>query len=110
MSITLKPIGNYIYDPDSCSFDEAWKQLEEAYRTKSFVICQAVRFSETDGSLDIDYHHIRGKSNVDILHKIDTSQVNFLTKKLFVYKSPVYAENAEVSQQADSQSRLRLEL
>lgn len=83
MSITLKPIGNYIYDPDSCSFDEAWKQLEEAYRTKSFVICQAVRFSETDGSLDIDYHHIRGKIKRGYITQDRYLPSEFFDKKTF---------------------------
>lgn len=61
MSITLKPIGDYYYDPDALAFDDAWAELEKALQDKHFVVCKVLAFSEQKGYLEVEYHHIRGK-------------------------------------------------
>lgn len=83
MAITLKPIGDYYYDTDSCSFDEAWEQLEEAYRSKCFVVCRAVAFSETESSLELEYHNIRGRINRGYITQNRNLASDFFVGKTF---------------------------
>lgn len=58
---SLLPVGNYPYDKDEYSFDEAWENLEKCFQDKEFIVCYAVNESEDGKYLNLEYHNIRGK-------------------------------------------------
>lgn len=58
---TLLPIGEYEYDKDKYSFDEAWENLERSFQKGEFIVCFAVNQSEDEKYINLDYHNIRGK-------------------------------------------------
>lgn len=57
----LLPVGEYVYEKDEYSFDEAWKQLKRSYEENEFVVCFGLSESEDGAYINVDYHNIRGK-------------------------------------------------
>lgn len=58
---SLLPVGEYTYDKDEYSFDEAWENLEKCFANKEFIVCFAVSESEDGAYINLDYYNIRGK-------------------------------------------------
>lgn len=56
----LLPIGEYEYNKDDKSFDEAWSQLREAYEKKQSIICLVTEYSEDNRAVELDYYGIKG--------------------------------------------------
>ena len=56
----LLPIGEYDYDSDEKSFDEAWSCLKECYEKKESIICFVVKCSEDNKSIELDYYGVKG--------------------------------------------------
>lgn len=58
---SLLPVGEYLYNKDEYSFDDAWENLEESYQNKKFIVCFAISQSEDGKYINLDYHNVRGK-------------------------------------------------
>lgn len=56
----LLPIGEYYYDKDEKSFDEAWSLLKEYYEIEESIICFVSEYSEDNKEIELDYYGIKG--------------------------------------------------
>lgn len=56
----LLPVGEYYYDKDEKSFDEAWSLLKECHETKQSIICFVSEYSEVNKAIELDYYGIKG--------------------------------------------------
>lgn len=78
----LLPVGDYQYNKDEYSFDEAWETFEKSFQKKELVVCYAVSESDDGKYINLEYYNIRGKIFRDYL-----TQNRCLRSEYFVGKS-----------------------
>lgn len=82
MTNSLLPVGDYPYNKDEYSFDEAWEKLEKSFQEKEFVVCYAVSESDDGKYINLEYHNIRGK-----IYRGYLTQNRRLRSEYFIRKS-----------------------